>query len=517
MTDVAGAPVEDVKVITTTVRAAVPTAGQPYEKNVSTPSDKAKEMFEHAQLPRTLIGGTRAMRKAGKKYLPQEPLESDEAYQNRLERTVLYNAFSHAVRNLAGKMLAKGAKVKEKTPKQIADLLDDVDLQGRNLDVFIKDCVEDAMTVGLTHILVDHPVVGGNQKIPMSVADEKALGVRPYMVHIKSERIIGWKVDRVNGIDKLMMVRIVEHVTVPDGQWDEKEIIQIRVLRPGSWETWREKAVEGGKTEWAKFDGGETTLKDAIPLITLYTRRTDFMEAKPPLDDLAHMNVAHWQSSSDQRHIVHVARVPLLFGTGLDEDQGKVEVGPNRLLKGPVGSDLKYVEHGGSAIRSGVQDLQSIEDKMSVLALEPVLQDKPGTQTATARSIDTAEAQSVMKTVVENIADGISTCFWFMAKWMDLAGTEYGGVTIECDDPYSLTDAAGLQELSQARGRGDISRIAYIKEMKRRGIIAEEYDAEADQALIDQETPIVIPTAPKKPASTTIPPGAPGHPVEGNA
>ena len=37
--------------------------------------------------------------------------------------------------------------------------------------------------------------------------------------------------------------------------------------------------------------------------------------------DLAWLNLAHWQSASDQRHILHVARVPFLFGRGLSEGE----------------------------------------------------------------------------------------------------------------------------------------------------------------------------------------------------
>jgi len=35
------------------------------------------------------------------------------------------------------------------------------------------------------------------------------------------------------------------------------------------------------------------------------------MQAKPPLLDLAWLNVEHWQSASDQSNILHVARVPI--------------------------------------------------------------------------------------------------------------------------------------------------------------------------------------------------------------
>lgn len=72
------------------------------EAAVDTPSGAYLAMQNNLMLVNTLIAGTDAMREAGELYLPREPKESKEAYDNRLSRSVLHNAFADAIQKLVG-------------------------------------------------------------------------------------------------------------------------------------------------------------------------------------------------------------------------------------------------------------------------------------------------------------------------------------------------------------------------------------------------------------------------------
>ncbi|MGR5262341.1 hypothetical protein ACPV5Q_20865, partial [Vibrio astriarenae] len=63
-------------------------------------------MAEDWPLIDALMGGTSAMRKAGKLYLPQWPNELDDAYKNRVATATLFPAFSRTVEVLTGKPFA---------------------------------------------------------------------------------------------------------------------------------------------------------------------------------------------------------------------------------------------------------------------------------------------------------------------------------------------------------------------------------------------------------------------------
>ena len=58
---------------------------------VATPTGTVIAAESARALPRTLMGGTDAMRVKGTVYLPQEMAESTTAYQIRLKRSFLFN------------------------------------------------------------------------------------------------------------------------------------------------------------------------------------------------------------------------------------------------------------------------------------------------------------------------------------------------------------------------------------------------------------------------------------------
>ena len=61
---------------------------------------------------RSLLGGTRAMRKPGTVYLPREEAESEKSYRNRLGRSFLYAGLKNAVAELTSKPFQKPVEVK---------------------------------------------------------------------------------------------------------------------------------------------------------------------------------------------------------------------------------------------------------------------------------------------------------------------------------------------------------------------------------------------------------------------
>lgn len=445
-------------------------------------------MAEAWKLPRTLMGGTRAMRRAGTAYLPQEPAESDEAYKNRLNRSTLFNAFRRTVNGITGKVFSKDPALMDDVPAQIVEWSEDIDLMGRNLPVFASEVFKDGTQTGISHILVDMP--SGDPA--RTQAEERASGRRPYFVQIRAEDMIGWKTETINGKETLTQIRFREHVTVDDGEYGEKVEERIRVLWRDHFEVWRkkEKAAQTDD-QWELVDSGVVTLGE-IPLATFYAARTGFMTAEPPLEDLADLNVAHWQSSSDQRHILHVARVPILFGKALNETdaEGKpIQIGPNRMVtSSDAGGDLKYVEHGGAAISSGRQDLVDLEDRMRMMGMELFMHQQSGGVTATGRAIDSAEANSQAKAMALSLKDALELAMVYMAKWAAL-GDNGGSVNVNTDFGISLQGSQEVQALLNARMAGEISRTTFWAELKRRGLLMDDFDAELEAEALSSEAP----------------------------
>jgi hypothetical protein len=443
------------------------------EVNVATPSREYKEHSQHWILPRALMGGTVAMRDASTAhgFLPQEDGESDPNFAKRLARTTLFNGYRKTVRDMTGKVFAQPIALGDDVPEKIKGYCENIDLAGRNLNVFAYDVFQDGLAAaGVSYILAEMPPVVENA----TRADEIASGRRPYLVNIKAEDIIGWKSELIAGQETLTQLRIQECVYEPDpdSPFEDVEIVQIRVLEPGRWEIWRKRANENGlPEEWFMYQEGVTSLSH-IPLSVVYLKRSEFMCGEPPLEDLAYTNLAHWQSQSDQRNILHVARVPILFGAGFD-DTTKVVVGAGTMARSSdPAAKLTYVEHSGAAIEAGRNDLKDLELQMQVLGLQ-LLMPQPK-QTATGEIRDDVKENSQLAMMAKALEDALEQALSDMAEYDGMGKDAGGSLVVNTDFGIAAGATADLDTLINAARISKITNETLLKELKRRGVLSDD-------------------------------------------
>lgn len=441
---------------------------------VDSTSDIYDTMHEKWQLPITLMGGEDAMKKAGLTYLPREPLETVSQYNNRLSRSTLKNYFAWAVENHTGRVFKKPIIFSDDTNKLILDYNNNIDLQGNNADAFYKEVFRDMLIKGISYVYVDYPNSGDD----LTLADELDASFRPYCVHIKAEQVINAVPGVINSRKVLIRAHILEIVTVPDGVWGVKTIQQIRVLYPGSWQLFR----EDDKNNWILFDEGETSL-NYIPLVPLYGKKIGFFGSLSPLQNLANLNRAHWQSLSDQMNITHVARVPILFGTGFNEGD-TLPIGAKSAVMGPDGSDLQYVEHTGKAIEAGMQEIRDLEDRMMVESLE-LLNAKNPSGTATAKALDISDINCSLQDLAVRLQGMIIKVNNIMCDWEDIEKS--GKAIVNVDFGLQLRDGSESNVLLKMRQNRSISLPSFHKEMKRRGVLSPDFDSSKDIELLKQE------------------------------
>jgi hypothetical protein len=454
---------------------------------VSTPLPEYTDHQARLELINALMGGTDGMREASMKYLPQEPAESNVAYKVRLARTFLFNAFKRTLQKLAGEVFSKDIALQDDVPEQIKTWCEDVDLQGRNESRFAQEVFMAVMKDGVTHILVDYPRADGLQ----TLADEKAVGMRPYMVHVKASQVIGWQTEIRNGKQVVTQVRISETIKVPEGDYGQREVERIRVFTPDLCQVWEEQERDG-KEEWVMVDEAPLTL-GFIPLVTIvFGEALSPMTAAPPLEDLAQLNLAHWQSSSDQRNILHVVRCPFLFGKGITDAQGqspgeegsKLEIGANRLVHSTnPEADMKYIEHSGAGIDAGRQDLQDLKDEMSLFGLSLMLP-KTGNETATAKAIDAGENDSALRGWAMILKDCLELALSYMAQWSKL-GDSGGSVVVNTD--FRALNVLELSDIGKMVIAGKLPLEVYVVEAQRRGALMDSWDMVEIQALLEAD------------------------------
>lgn len=457
------------------------------DKSATDPSSTSlayDAMVPHWQKVRTVLAGTDAMRAAGHAYLPQHPAESDEAYTERLGRCTLLNLTDLTLGSWVGRPFSKNMKFEVPEPVQL--LLPNVDLLGNSAHVFLRNWFREGLAKGYSHVYVDYPRVLVPEDGVRTLAQDREENLRPYWIHYEPEQVFFADMEVKDGKEQLREVRVMEQLCERNGFVEVvKEQIRRIFMADGvvNVELYQVARVSGDRKEWVVVDSYTISLP-FIPMVTFYSSRSGFMLSKPPLEDLADLNIAHWQSTSDQRAVLTVARFPILAGSGVG-DTAKLVVGPNRWLSTPDPQGrFYYVEHTGAAIEAGSKDLASLEAQMAEYGAE-FLKKRPGSQTATARILDTAEATSPLQDVTMRFQASVNEVLRITGQWLKL--TDSGSCALDTDFGEEGVSQPELTTLTAARTARDISRVAFLKELQRREVLSQEYDAQADAQQLQQE------------------------------
>jgi len=453
-------------------------------------SDLVKEARNDWCLLEALDGGTRKMRCEGQLYLPQWPAEEDSAYDTRRKTATLFPAWKRTVGVMSGKPFSEPLSLKD-ADTRIEKYAEDIDQQGRNLHSFASGVLREAIAYGLNGILVGYPDASGKRF--RNRADEERAGLRPYWRHVKHGEILGWMAEQIDGVMQFTQLRLLETYEEQDGPFNVVCKPQVRVLYPGRWEIWREVApvktpqrgnVASPKSQWRKVAEGRTTI-GVIPFVPVYGTRKDFMIGEAPLIELAHLNVKHWQSQSDQDTILHAARVPILAIIGAD-DQTQLVVGASTAVKLPMEADMKWVEHTGAAIDAGQQSIAALEEQMIQSGAE-LLVKKPGDRSATESANDAEGNKSDLQRIAENFEDALDQALVLTAMWI---GSDKPG-TVDLFDDYgaaTLSDASA-QLVLNLQQNGLVTKATALNELKRRGVLSADLDTEAEIAAAEEEGP----------------------------
>jgi len=286
----------------------------------------------------------------------------------------------------------------------------------------------------------------------------------------------------------LTRIRIAETQVEPDGEWGEKIVNYVRVIEPNYWRLYKNEEND----EYNVVEEGINSL-GKVPLVTGYSNMTGFLTAEPPLMDLAETNLAHFQSDSDQRSILHMGRTATLFAKGFNEDESnKIALGPHQIIStNNPEADVKFVEVAGNAIKAGREDLQDLKEEMVMLGLQPFYR-RSGTQTATGQGIDESRANCDIQAWVMSLEDLLYRAYVVAAEWISLDLPDDFKINVFNDFSIWVMAMQHVGELVKIRQAGEISRKTFLQEVKRRGLLSETVDIEEEIAEIEAEGPKII-------------------------
>jgi len=453
---------------------------------VNDPSTAWVNQEPHWGLIEHLLGGTYKIRKGHRKFLPQEPRELDEAYDNRLQRSVLAPYYVRLERMLAGMLTRKPVRLDDVTD-QIREQLFDVDLQGNDLQTWLYNTSRICIRYGHVGVLVDAPKSGDTG--------------RPYWISYSPRDVLGFRAELADGQQKLTQLRLSEKIVVPDGLYGEKQVEQVRVLTPGAFEIFQKDQ----KGDFRVVDEGTTSLSE-IPFSVAYSNRIGVLESFPPLADIAELNLQHYQVQSDLGNQLHISAVPMLALFGFPAAAEEISAGPGEALALPEGASANYIEPAGNSYDAQFRRLDQIVSQINDLGLAAVMGAKLAAETAESKRIDRSQGDSTMMVLAQQMQDMIDNCLRFHADY--LQESQAGSSLVNRDFMGARLEPQEIQALLQLYTAGTVTQETLLLQLEAGEVLGDDFDVEAEleatQAGGLLETPQPVPEQ-----EVTMPEGEP--------
>jgi len=392
------------------------------------------DMMKGWEIMKAVTLGTEYLRENSEAFLPIEPREDYTAYLARVNRAVFSPFTQRLVRAAAGLILRKPISLVG-DPYWTDVFAKDVDGCGSDLDEYARRLLICSLTYGQAHTLVDFPAPTGAR----SLAEERDLNRRPYWIEIDPANIYGWRLDREVNYGNLIQIRLKEKAVVPDGDFGEKVYDQIRVIEPGRYRVFRQvesmKGMSGGfpypnafdatdaTSDYELVESGDYSLGE-IPLVTTYSGKTDTMTSKPPLLDIAYLNLAHFQRQADLIHSLHIASQPILVMEGWDDQTKDTAVSVNYAMATAPGNKIYYVEPAASAFEAQSAEIKELQMQMATLGISTLSQQKFVAESAEARRLDRVDTNSMLSMVSLDVEQALQKSFNLAASYVGIEPPE---------------------------------------------------------------------------------------------
>jgi len=443
-------------------------------------------------LLRDLVAGSRAVKAAGSKYLPiPGGMDSDEynAYKNR---AVVYGALGRTEQGLRGAIFRK-----ELTHEGYHDEehLKDVTLQGESLQSVARTVIDEVLEVGRVGVLVD----------------TKENAERPWMALYTAENIVNWRTERdAKGkeIITLLVLREDRDKIDPDDSFKTIRIERYRVLQ-----------TVDGFYQYTIWEADDTTKKDSFKIVegpimpTRNGKKMDFVPFviinssgltlkinKPPLLDLAEVNISHYVTSADLEHGAHYTALPMAYFAGFSTDT-KIKMGSSNVMVSDS-SDAKagYLEYTGQGLNSLQEIKQDKQRLMAVLGARLLEEQTKSSEAYDSRRLRLSGETGTLADIVDIASEGLTKALNYMEWWQ--TKPEKAVVKLNNDFLDQSLDPQTLSALFAALQSGEISFDTWFYNLKRGELIPPDVDAEIELDLIDARPP-GVPEPSDTPPKTT--------------
>lgn len=452
-----------------------------------------------------VYAGEDEIKAAGEEYLPQLSGQSTDEYNAYKARGVFFNAHARTVQGLTGAALRKPPKVS--TKKAILETFQtDMTLSGMTFEELARKCTEEVLNMGYFGVMVDMPVSNGT---------------RPYCALYEALDILSARTQRIDGEEKLTYLVVHELVDIPDtaDRFNTKEIEQcremtleedgfliVRLWRKGDSGEWGQVEIEDGLDEAHPAVRGSRL--DFIPFVFFGAMENSAMPGKPPLLDLANLNIKHWQLSVDYYHGLHFCALPTPWAAGFEKD-ATLYIGCTKawISEAPE-ARCGYLEFSGQGLAAIEKAIEKLEHKMAVMGARMLEEQKRASEAAETLKLRSSGDTATLSNIASNVGKGLERVLEIMLKW--------SGVVVEVevemnrDFVSQRLDSKDVTALLQAWNSSAISLDTFLHNLAMGEILPEDRTIDDEKDLIEAEGKDEFENAPPPYQIPTNTPATPG-------
>jgi len=471
----------------------VTTTHQSYEDN----SDRWKTM-------RDVINGEDAVKAEKTRYLPQPAGRSDEDFDKYILRAQFFDATGKTAAGMVGGVFRKPPKVDIATA--IEYLLEDADGKATPLSQLAKDATQEVVGLGRVGVLVDMPDVPEVKRLD----EERAMGADARLYLYPAESIINWSYARVGSAYQLSRVVLREEIEQQnvDDEFESEQVESYRVLDLEADDASKEigagyrvrvfQSVDGEMELISEYrptaPGGERM--DFIPFTFIGAGDNTAAVDKPPLLDIANVNVGHYRNSADYEDAIFMVGQPTPVITGLDSQfiekhKGQFVIGSRTAWMLPANTSASMLESSRD-LAALANAMERKEGQMIQLGARLIDSNPSGVEAAETIRLRQSGEASVLASVAENVSRGFQTALSWASEWM--GGGEDAEFACNTDFFPQRLSSADLKELVASWQGGVITYGTLFENLVTGEVITagtdqEDYEAELEEEALKNPAP----------------------------
>lgn len=475
--------------------------------NVSFIRPELSANFDKYDMIRDCLSGQEAIKKKGDKYLPR-PNAADTSpdnlarYEGYVARALFYNVVSNTTAGLVGQVFA--ADPVSEFPTELDPMWYDVTGSGVSMVQQAKRTLSHILAFGRAGLLTDFP--RAKEDGSAFTREEVQQGfARPTIQFYNGTDVINWRYKIVGAKSVLCLVVLNEEYVIKDDGFEittgtGKRVLRLNDAGQYEMEEWRPVNDDNPVGDWYKF--GETIIPtdDAgapltyIPFTFVGSQNNDSSVDRPPMYDLACINLAHYRNSADYEDSVYMVGQPTPYFAGLTQDwvdnvlKGTIQLGSRGAVPLPEGGSAGLIQ---AQENSMVKEAMELKQRQMVSIGAQLVEDKQVQRTLGEAKMEAASVASTLSACAHNVSQAFEQCIrWACAFYGIEPGVDDIVFTLSTDFAImKMTTEERNTLLAEWQG-GGITWGEYRSQLRQSGIATLDDEEAKEEIEGDQQRQI---------------------------